>query len=183
MSGIEVAGLVLGALPLVISALDAYKAGRTHFSVWRRHGEFLDILISQLRMQEVFFQGHIEVLLKSAGTDSIVIEALKSSNGKLMHSTDGDEDLRDFLGSAYDTLLHVLRLYRGTMESIACKLQGSVDDFNVSCFSDNLIGNSGKFSLVAGCLKSGEDTPKCAALLNKGSSYPVDRSFEGSLSA
>ena len=132
MSGFEIAGLVLGAIPLVIEALNAYRAGRSSAAIFFKHGEALQDLISELQMQNALFQSNIESLMRAAGVDLDEIEALKDSDGRLMYADEGDEDVRDFLGAAHEPFVQHIAMYLNKLERIAKSLRGRADDFYVS---------------------------------------------------
>jgi hypothetical protein len=72
MSGFEVAGLVLGIIPLAISALEHYKAGRGWLKTWRDFDGQLDMLIHRLNVQRTFFHLHIIDLLRNAGVKEVI---------------------------------------------------------------------------------------------------------------
>ncbi|KAF3802455.1 hypothetical protein GCG54_00003258 [Colletotrichum gloeosporioides] len=63
MSGFEVAGVVLGTIPLVISALEHYKQGISTIRTWRNYNRELRILILSLETERVRFQDVCEKLL------------------------------------------------------------------------------------------------------------------------
>jgi hypothetical protein len=66
MSGFEIAGVVLGALPLVIPALHNYQTGKGVMATMFKFRGLLDKLIRQHRSQQVFFYGKIPILLREA---------------------------------------------------------------------------------------------------------------------
>ena len=70
MSGIEIIGLVLGALPLLIAALDKGKEGwstvRTFTRKWKVE---LDCLVRCLKEQRWLFKNSTMILLIAAGED------------------------------------------------------------------------------------------------------------------
>lgn len=63
MSGFEVAGVVLGTIPLVISALEHYKQGISTIRKWRNYDRELRSLIRNLETERVRFQDVCEKLL------------------------------------------------------------------------------------------------------------------------
>ncbi len=102
MSGIEVAGLVLGSIPLVISALEHYHDGLVTIQRWRKHkyerkAVIRNLMTEQVKMQNVCEKlliglvapSQIETMIKdpfgSQWEDVLVARKLK---GRLYHSTD-----------------------------------------------------------------------------------------------
>ncbi|OBR06237.1 hypothetical protein CH63R_10357 [Colletotrichum higginsianum IMI 349063] len=63
MSGLEVAGIVLGSIPLIISALEHYKQGESIIKIWRNHERELKRLIRNLKIERVRLQNVLERLL------------------------------------------------------------------------------------------------------------------------
>jgi hypothetical protein len=63
MSGLEVAGVVLGALPLVISALEHYREGVNTTKRYWRYKKEVDSLILQVKTERGIFINTLEQLL------------------------------------------------------------------------------------------------------------------------
>ena len=131
MSGLEIAGLVLGAIPVIIEALDSYRAGRSRATIWRKYGEVLGTLISELRLQEIFFAKNIERLLRSAGVDVSKLDAFTRSKAGSVDDEGANEDVQLYLGAAYTSFLTIVESYRSTFARIAMKLQESVEELSV----------------------------------------------------
>ncbi|KAF6790327.1 hypothetical protein CSOJ01_14598 [Colletotrichum sojae] len=72
MSGFEVAGLVLGVLPLVINALAEYREGKGALSTLLKFKGLLDDLIHQLSTQKTAFYLDILQLLREAKVSAIL---------------------------------------------------------------------------------------------------------------
>lgn len=80
MSGIEVAGLILGALPVVVWGLKQYKT--TH-DIWRRSRSkalMVDRLIEALEEQKVLIEIDLKLLLKAADIEDEEVAALNVPN-------------------------------------------------------------------------------------------------------
>ncbi|KAJ8132880.1 hypothetical protein O1611_g747 [Lasiodiplodia mahajangana] len=71
MSGFEIAGVVLGAIPLIISALEHYKAGQGSLAAILKHRGQLDILLDRLRDQRTSFYFDILQLLRDAEIEEV----------------------------------------------------------------------------------------------------------------
>ncbi|KAK1983526.1 hypothetical protein LZ30DRAFT_821649 [Colletotrichum cereale] len=63
MSGFEVAGVVLGSIPLIISALEHYQQGKQVISIWRNYDQERRSLIRNLKTERVRLQNVWERLL------------------------------------------------------------------------------------------------------------------------
>lgn len=69
MSGIEIAGLVLGALPILFTALDAYKRDSSRLKSGFRKREHVKKLARALRMQAQILDALIKNILLQSGCD------------------------------------------------------------------------------------------------------------------
>jgi len=69
MSGVEVIGIVLGAVPLVISALEHYKEGIDVVKDYRDYHLILRSLKTKLTIQEELYRGTLQILLSSELTE------------------------------------------------------------------------------------------------------------------
>ncbi|KAJ8129161.1 hypothetical protein O1611_g4471 [Lasiodiplodia mahajangana] len=63
MSGIEAVGLVLGIIPLIISALEHYQEGKSAVSTWRRHVRIVRSLVRNLKIEQGNLYNTCELLL------------------------------------------------------------------------------------------------------------------------
>ncbi|KAK6331780.1 hypothetical protein TWF718_002321 [Orbilia javanica] len=121
MSGIEIAGLVLGAIPLVISALEHYEdiIGPTK-AFFKFQGE-LDHAIRELRVQYTLFEQSMEVLLRPITTDHQLNDMIDNSNSNLWQDPDIEEELRKNLGRAYPSYMSTVDRIQSIMTRIALK--------------------------------------------------------------
>ncbi|PYI24163.1 hypothetical protein BO99DRAFT_439482 [Aspergillus violaceofuscus CBS 115571] len=80
MSGFEVVGVVLGAIPLVLSALNACKSTKKTILLIRKKDDLLDQLIQSLREQEFLIQTDICLALKKTDlTETDIIDMLNDA--------------------------------------------------------------------------------------------------------
>ncbi|KAJ4176730.1 hypothetical protein NW759_017507, partial [Fusarium solani] len=63
MSGFEIAGIVLGSIPLVISTLENYSAGLSTLQAMRKYRRELQSLIRDLETERIKLQNVCEKLL------------------------------------------------------------------------------------------------------------------------
>ncbi|KAI0968602.1 hypothetical protein F4678DRAFT_442296 [Xylaria arbuscula] len=83
MSGLEVAGLVLGAVPLLISALEHYSDGLSTLKKWRRYEHELRSLVRNLDTERVKLQNVCEKLLVGIVSESQIEAMIKEPLGGL----------------------------------------------------------------------------------------------------
>lgn len=94
MSGLEVAGLVLGSIPLVISALEHYKEGLRSVQIWRKYAREINSLTRQLRMQHNILTNVCETLLEDLGLGSRVDAMIEAPFGPMWQDADTRQKLR-----------------------------------------------------------------------------------------
>jgi hypothetical protein len=114
MSGLEVAGVVLGSLPLVISALEHYANGiHTAKRYWRYKLE-LRSLILQIDTERGIFLNTLEQLLSGLVRIEHMTEFLSNPGGLAWHDVEVQLKLR--LRSAYE-------IYFGNVNGMARSLK------------------------------------------------------------
>ncbi|KAK7728333.1 hypothetical protein SLS63_006781 [Diaporthe eres] len=124
MSGFEICGVVLGVIPLVISALEHYKAGKgvaATFVKWRGH---LDTLIFRLKLQNTFFYLQIRELLREAQVAQLEgqIDLTEEQCMAVFRDKQTGEEIREYLGPLYDTFMEVLGRYELCLKTIVAKI-------------------------------------------------------------
>jgi hypothetical protein len=112
MSGIEVVGLLLGAIPLVISAMEHYKDGIDVITDIRNYRSTLKSLKTKLSIQEELYRGTLQRLLLSE-LSPVEVHALfpepgANGSGALWGTKDIEEKLRRKLGAKYDIFMDVV---------------------------------------------------------------------------
>ena len=123
MSGIEVVGLVLGVLPLLISALEHYEDVTDPIRTFFKYGGELNRAIRGLRDQHASFEQSIQALLKPITTDEIMSDMIDNSNSVYWTDAYIDEALRDSLGKAYSAYMELVKEVENIMLEIATKLE------------------------------------------------------------
>ncbi|KAF4467135.1 hypothetical protein FALBO_5994 [Fusarium albosuccineum] len=124
MSGFEIAGVVLGAIPLVISALEHYKNGNGVACTFVKWRGLLDTLIFRLKLQQTFFYLQILELLRETGISEAVQRPDLSEQEciKLLQDAKTGVELEEYLGHLHGTFMEVLRRYEACLKVISSKI-------------------------------------------------------------
>lgn len=124
MSGFEIAGLVLGALPILVKCLEGYQRGFEPLDRWWNfHTRFIEFL-DELRHQRMLFHGNMVQLLRHVFTNDDEIWRLASNSddprwkdGTLAHA------LRKRLASELDRLIRVITRMHEIVNQLSHLLQ------------------------------------------------------------
>ena len=109
MSGFEVAGVVLGSLPLIISALEHYAEGiATAKRFWRYKTE-LRSLILQVNTEQGIFINTLEQLLTGIVRVDHMTDFLANPGGDAWRDLGVDSKLKERLRSAYGIYIDNVR--------------------------------------------------------------------------
>ena len=112
MSGIEVVGLVLGAVPLAISALEHYKEGIDVISDFRNYRSTLKSLKTKLSIQEELYRGTLQRLLLSElsplEVHTLFPEPGVNGSSALWGTKDIEDKIRRNLGVKFDIFMDVV---------------------------------------------------------------------------
>lgn len=130
MSGIEVAGLVLGAFPLIISCLEHWhKAAKVGGFFWRVRKEY-EICLHDAQFNEILYRKNLEELLLPIMTDEIEMAHLIGDPGGIGWS---DPALRDRLEARLQKSYGLYMGILGEMNETAKELRKhlSLDDSDV----------------------------------------------------
>ncbi|GKT47245.1 uncharacterized protein ColSpa_07426 [Colletotrichum spaethianum] len=124
MSGFELAGVILGVLPLVINALADYRDGKGTLNTLLKFQGLIDDLIHQLSTQKTAFYLDILQLLREARVPEILDDVDPPEArcvAVLRDSKTGDEVTR-YLGQLYPQFLEILGYYEKCLKDITSKL-------------------------------------------------------------
>ncbi|KAH7323009.1 hypothetical protein B0I35DRAFT_350567 [Stachybotrys elegans] len=83
MSGLEVAGLVLGSIPILVSLLQNYGNGITLMRNWRKREREVKSLIRNLDVEKVRLQNVCEKLLNGVAPPSAIEDAIEDPFGPI----------------------------------------------------------------------------------------------------
>ncbi|KAH6861234.1 hypothetical protein B0T12DRAFT_404359 [Alternaria alternata] len=119
MSGIEIAGLVLGAFPLLIHALESYRKGAELFGDWWQIERAYTKCRQNLKYHQLLFEGNIErFLLPLVVDDEELTQLMKDPAGTVWEDPELEKKLRERLPKAYDTFLGVMVDINELMENL-----------------------------------------------------------------
>lgn len=120
MSGLEIAGVVLGSLPLIISALEHYANGiNTTKRYWRYKSEIRSLIL-QVKTERGIFLNTIEQLLNGIVRIEQMETFLSSPRGDIWRDDDVNSKLKDRLRGAYE-------VYRDNVEGMKTSLQAIME--------------------------------------------------------
>lgn len=122
MSGIEVAGLVLGAIPLLIAALEHHESGLDRIKAFWNWGDELSKFRRTLGLLLVSYDLTLRVLLAPMITDARLEEMLANPSGDLWKSEDVCRQLQCRLDVAYTPYLDIISEIERIIIEISSKL-------------------------------------------------------------
>jgi hypothetical protein len=128
MSGIEVVGLLLGAVPLAISALEHYKEGIDVISDFRNYRSTLKSLKTKLSIQEELYRGTLQRLLLSElsllEVHALFPEPGAEGSNALWGTKDIEDKLRRKLGAKFGLFMDVVTDVGKLSLRISCADEG-----------------------------------------------------------
>ena len=119
MSDLEVVGVVISAMPLVISGLEHYAKGIRETKHFRKQKSEFDRLRSALRRQQNSFLNRLGLLLRDSVDTHARVQLLGFVDGETKWSEPHIEQaLRRKLDDSYDMYLHIIRWIAHDLSSI-----------------------------------------------------------------
>ena len=130
MSGIEVAGLVLGAFPLALSALGKYRETAETLAIfWKIRREY-KAWTQNLNICKLVFEQNIEeFLLPLIVDDEELDELIKQPGGEKWRDPELEGRLRQRLPKSYDLYLEIIDRIHDVMKDITRELGIERPDF------------------------------------------------------
>ena len=112
MSGVEIVGFVLAALPLVISAVEHYHDGLDPLKDYLRYNSTLKSLRTRLRIQQDLFEGTLKRLLleelSTAQAQALFPDASQHADREQWNRPEIKEKIRNRLGGKYENFMDVV---------------------------------------------------------------------------
>ncbi|KAI0532831.1 hypothetical protein GGR58DRAFT_517408 [Xylaria digitata] len=122
MSGFEIAGIVLGALPLVISALNSYSDGISTLKRWRRYNRELRSIVRTLETESVKLQNVCEKLLIGIVPEPQIEEMVRDPFGDLWRSRETERRIRFRLWKGFASFKETLIEIKGAIDEIKTRI-------------------------------------------------------------
>jgi len=123
MSGIELAGLVLGAFPILIHALESYREGAEVLKDWWQIQRAYKKCKHDLDYHRTIFEGNIERLLLPLVVDDDELKGLMDDPaGKAWEDEELEERLKERLPKSYSLFLDIMDSINKLMESLKKEL-------------------------------------------------------------
>jgi hypothetical protein len=136
MSGLEVIGVVLGAIPLIISALDSYKVTSQRIKFMMKKELLLNQLIESLEEQKFFLQTDICLALKVTHLEEKQIITLIDEQGlNLFQNPEVADALREYLGEGFILYTNAVARCQHTLSDIVANISGLVSTLQVPTMS------------------------------------------------
>lgn len=120
MSGIEVIGLVMGAIPLVVQGLKAYQSGLKSIGSGFRKRKTVDKLCHKLQFQAHTIELLVAHLLLHSGC--AVPGALVAQNLAMLNDPDIQPDIVEYLDHRYDSFVSILVESNSSLQYLASKI-------------------------------------------------------------
>lgn len=123
MSGIEIAGLVLGAFPLLLYALDNYRKGAEGLTEWWRIQRTFKKCHQDLSYHQILFEGNVERFLLPLVVDDDELRALMADPaGEGWEDAELETRLQQRLPKSYSLFLSILGDINDLVESLKKEL-------------------------------------------------------------
>ena len=127
MSGFEIAGAVLGSIPIVVSALENYKNGVRVIQRYRRYERELQSLIRNRETERVKLQNVCEKLLDGIVPPSRIDAMVENPGGDLWLKEETQKEIRARLWKSWDVFQWTLSDIQTATEEINEKLGNGAD--------------------------------------------------------
>ena len=130
MSGFEVAGIVLGAMPLIVSALESYKTSKKLWARFRKTALHIDELIEALAENQALIEASVDFLCQKLDADTFLGSDVMDYTSRLRRK-DIASDIQSFMGTLYKPYKTALLRCESTLWKIVNKFDGLILDSNV----------------------------------------------------
>jgi hypothetical protein len=137
MSAIDVAGLILGVIPLIVEGFDHYKRAFAAFNTYRHYPKELTKLDAKIGAQKTVFRNNCINLLSTITNDRPKVHAMLSD---LSHAGWQNEDIHKNLANRIDALDESFTSCQRTMNQIHQVLQEICRE--IESFQTILIANN-----------------------------------------
>lgn len=126
-SGVELAGVILGGIPLIIIGIDHYADGVRTIKKWWRYKRELESLARTLIIEKILFAGICERLLNELVIDDdLFVELIENPGGPLWKDERLERKLRQHLGSKYSLYQAFIEEMSSAVKELVRRLE--IDD-------------------------------------------------------
>lgn len=133
MSGFEIAGLIIGIVPVTIAALERYKTAHEMLLRYTNKSVYIDRLIQALEEQKFCIESEFEIMLRAAGFEQQDISTIGGERlQNILLRRDVAEELGRYLGRGYDPYRKALVRCEASLGDIVRKIGGLVPGSPVS---------------------------------------------------
>ena len=122
-SGVEVAGLVLGSLPLILAGLQFYAEGIAVTRRFRMYRREVDDLVIEITAENAKYRNSIELLLIGVVSTKDMADFLANPGGDLWKDESFDRRLRRRLGESYDAYMGTIGHLHATTKELKDRLK------------------------------------------------------------
>ena len=130
MSGIEIAGLLLGAFPLLISALEHYRQSAKVLEDWWQIKREYQKCENEIKHQKLAFEGNLESFLLPLLVDDDEIAALIAEPGGMKWKDVALEaKLKSLLPKSYELFLATIHDIKSTVDDLGEELGVNCEAF------------------------------------------------------
>ncbi|KAF4458841.1 hypothetical protein FALBO_14412 [Fusarium albosuccineum] len=119
VSGFEVAGIVLGSLPLLISAIENYESNLDRATAFFKWKDELATALRKLWYQRSLFEMTLRNILKDIASGPEIEEMIADPRHELWKSPDLTQSLEHRLKSAYRPYIFTVGEMRSCMKRLA----------------------------------------------------------------
>ncbi|CAG8972378.1 hypothetical protein HYALB_00007131 [Hymenoscyphus albidus] len=121
----EVLSLVIGIVPLLVSAVENYEVTFEPFVIFCRYSKEMKNFKTKLEVQQRVFLNECQLLLRMVGGELVVIQ--KDPNHHHRSDSGVSEQLAELIGSSYDSCRSIVVLMNETLEKIKKETSGFDD--------------------------------------------------------
>jgi len=123
MSGVEVVGFLLGAFPLLISALEHYRSAAEVLEDWWQIKKEYKKCKNEIKVQELAYENNLErFLLPLIADDNEILALLADPGGARWKDPALEAKLKSRLPKSYDLFLDTISDLQETMEGLNVEL-------------------------------------------------------------
>jgi hypothetical protein len=132
MSGFDVAGIILGSIPLLISGLEHYSKGVSTIKNMKAYESVLEMMIADFTTSSVIYRNSCEELLSPLMLPDVKFyELLNDPKSKAWDSDELGKELRNRLGDSYEPYKSAVEKLNKRIDLLRRKLDLN-DDMQVS---------------------------------------------------